>query len=426
MNHDLSGRVGSVLLRFDPRLHPLKDGYMACTGCAACAAICPSSAIRMRPDSEGFSQPCADSESCSDCGLCRETCPVARRTVAEGEIALVQDRLPEIGVYAAWNLDEEVRRSSSSGGVFSVLAEQILARDGCIVGAVFDENLVVKHVVVNTVKGLTRLRGSKYVQSDLSPTVYHQVRWALLQKKTVLFSGTPCQVAGLRTYLHHPFENLFCCDLVCHGVPSPRLLDEYIRYSQNDRTLIGIDFRHKASGWKQFRVRHSYSDSLARSVGIWSDPFMHAFLRDYCLRECCYSCQYSTLSRVGDLTIGDFWSVERRYPEYDRDDRGTSLVLVNTDKGRAWLEASRSSLFVGPADLETALKGNPLLAPRSGKQPLQRLSFYRDLDLIGYEKVIKKYRLHPTSLSRRVIRGVWNRALRLCQLLETREKTHPR
>jgi len=313
-------------------------------------------------------------------------------------------------------MDEDVRRASSSGGVFSVLADDILHQGGVVVGAAFDEQLIVRHVVIDDPADLPRLRGSKYVQSEMQPGLYRHVRDLLDQGRLVLFSGTPCQVAGLRSYLRRPFENLFCCDIVCHGVPSPLLLMRYGEYYKAMGTpLTKITFRDKATGWKAFGVRQHFANGGARFRSTFADPYMAAFRHDYSLREACYGCKFASTTRWGDLTIGDFWDVAKTYPQYDADDKGTSLLLVNTIKGAAWLDECRDRLFVGAADIDTAVAGNPQLT-KANRRPPQRDTFYRDLESIPFRSLIRKYRLRPMSFLRQLaialrrrIRDVLNR-----------------
>ncbi len=392
--------------------HPLGQDRQACTGCAACAARCPRGCIDMSPDEEGFPHPRIRLDECTGCDLCREVCPI--RTP--------RDKPAETGqpleVWAAWHLDEAVRRESSSGGVFTALAEQVLAQGGLVAGAAFDENLVVRHILIDSPAELHRLRGSKYVQSEMMPELYRAMQDALEQGRAVLFSGTPCQVAGARRLLGST-AGLLCCDLVCHGVPSPRLLAGYLEHQRATGCRpTGLSFRDKSSGWKSPSVRLDMEDGSSRLAGMSDDPYTVAFLRDYSLRPACYACRFTCTSRGGDLTIADFWRVSSRYPQYDREDKGTSLILVNTPAGQSWLDACRNSLFLGAAELEAALGGNPMLYKPSHR-PRQRDVFYHDLARLPFDGLIRRYRLHAPSRWRqtlaqgkRRIKRVLRRALR--------------
>jgi len=397
-----------------PSVHPLGEKRDACTGCAACAASCPVSCITMRPDHEGFLQPHIEMTKCTTCGFCTQTCPALLLNPS----VLNETLISSPTVYAAWHLDPEIRRQSSSGGVFSALAENILDKGGVVAGAAFDEHLVVRHILIESSKDLHKLRGSKYVQSDVPLTLYRQIRNHLKQGRSVLFSGTPCQVAGLRGFLRHTYTNLFCCDIICHGVPTPFLLEKYIQAKQKKgNELKAVYFRDKAYGWKKFAMRLVWQQGERCAKAI--DSYLLAFLRDYALRPCCYQCAYTTISRQGDLTIADFWSVAQTYPDFDQDDKGTSLVLANTKKGQAWLVDCQVTLFCGSADLDTAISGNPTLI-RSVRRPAERETFLVDLKKFPFDVIIRKYRLYgPTRVQlmfgfvKRIIKGIGRRLFRL-------------
>jgi len=367
-----------------------------CTGCAACAAACPIGCIKMQPDQEGFFYPVTDTARCTDCGRCQAVCPVRAGNQLS---ALKAPGFPR--VFASWHLDDGIRFSSSSGGVFTALAENVLARGGVVIGAAFDDRLVVRHLAIESSGDLQRLRGSKYVQSEIGDGLYANIKDMLRQGRPVLFSGTPCQVAALRALLSKAYDNLYCCDLVCHGVPSPKLLS---RYTQNAGTrrkaLVHVDFRDKTKGWKRFGMRQRFDDGHSRWFSMWADVYVAAFLRNYSLRPSCYVCPFTQVDRQGDLTLADFWGVGRKYPEYDKDDKGTSLVLVNTQKGADWLKACRSALFLGEADVREAMVNNPMLT-RPSERPVQRNTFYADLENLPNKAFIQKYHIQPPSLIRR-------------------------
>jgi len=369
----------------------------------------------MQPDAEGFLHPKINSAACTECDLCRETCPVSHKeTPAQTERGEEgRGRTPQ--VFAAWHLDEAIRRVSSSGGVFTALAENILTHGGVVAGAAFDDRLVVRHTIIETFADLHRLRGSKYVQSEVSWALLRQIRELLKQDRPVFFSGTPCQVAGLRGFLHRPDQNLFCSDLVCYGVPSPLLLARYVRHHQTQgHPLANISFRDKTIGWKHSGVRQYCQKDGSKFRSLSEDPYMAAFSSNCALRPSCYDCKFASPTRSGDLTIADFWGVAKKYPEYDRDDKGTSLVLANTAKGSAWLDACRADLFVGPADLDTAIAGNPRLVSSSHRPP-QRDTFYRDLNAFSFPALIRRYRLHPPSLFCRILYGIKRRVAATCR-----------
>ena len=333
----------------------LKDKF-ACCGCSACATACPKQCISMREDEEGFLYPSIDKSVCIDCGLCEKVCPVIHQSEA---------RRPQ-KVYAAINPDEAIRLQSSSGGIFSMLARQIIEEGGVVFGAKFNERWEVVHDYCDTLEGLAVFRGSKYVQSAMG-TCYRQVHSFLQEGRNVLFSGTPCQVAGLHRYLHKDYDNLLTVDIVCHGVPSPLVWRKYVEALQSRPkgvagkntvlssslnsipVITGIEFRNKLNGWKKygFVVRgHADGQEACKNTVLKSGTeqsiliqeshgenlFMRGFLHDIYLRPSCYACPAKSGKSHSDITLADYWGIEHQHPEMD-DDKGTSLVLLNTEKG---------------------------------------------------------------------------------------------
>jgi coenzyme F420-reducing hydrogenase beta subunit len=378
----------------------------ACTGCGACAAICSENCITLNPDFEGFLRPFIDFSNCTSCKRCSMTCPILHSV--NFDLQRLSDPMPdEIDtvtghdseiinypvVYAAWNLDDNIRYKSSSGGVFTALAEHILAEEGVVAGAAFDKSLIVRHILIDKTSELNRLRGSKYVQSEINPSLYREIRYLLEKGRKVFFSGTPCEVAGIRRYLKDSYKNLYCCDLICHGVPSPLLFESYLKYSllKGDR-VVGISFRDKTKGWKNSQVCMHLENGKSKLIRVNADPYMSAFLKDYALRPSCYACKFKNTQRESDLTIADFWNVSKKYPNYDLDDKGTSLVLVHNQKGQAWLNACSSKLFIGHADINTAITGNQSLV-QSSPCPSQRSTFYHDVNTMSFTKFIIKYHI---------------------------------
>lgn len=378
--------------------------YNQCTGCGACMEICPLNCIKLLPNEEGFLFPVLDSDKCNNCGLCQRICPI--NLTNESEEDREADASKPIAVYAAWNLDEDIRYASSSGGVFTALAEDVLKQGGIVVGAAFDKNIVLKHAIIDTEDSLERLRGSKYVQSEIPTDLFKKIKDFLNQNRKVLFSGTPCQVAGLQGFLRKSYPNLYCCDLVCHGVPSPLFLEKYVNYHKKPgQYILKLGFRDKREGWKSFGLCMYSSNSSEIFNNLSSDSYLLGFLQNYALRESCYQCKYAKLNRTGDITLGDFWGVEKKYPQYDIDNKGTSLVLINTTKGQRWLDDICSTLFIGEADIDTAVAGNAMLV-RPTKRPQQRDDFYIYLKKLPFSKVVKKYRLFKQSFIDRVIQKV--------------------
>lgn len=299
-----------------------------CCGCSACVHICPKHSIAFKEDCEGFLYPHVDLKTCVDCGLCEKVCPVLNQN---------DERLP-LQTFAAKHRDDEVRMKSSSGGVFTLLAEHILDKGGVVFGAKFNENWEVIHDYVETKEGLAPFRGSKYVQSNIGNS-YKLVEEFLKIGREVMFTGTPCQIAGLKKYLRKDYKNLLTVDFVCHGVPSPMVWKKYLE-EEIDRykaILTHINFRDKSTGWKNFSVILNFAKSksvdfeeksLVMSTVFHENPYMEAFMSNLCLRPSCYACPAKSGKSGADVTIGDFWGIDTIRPDID-DDKGVSLILVN-------------------------------------------------------------------------------------------------
>lgn len=369
-----------------------------CCGCHACQTVCPEASIAMVADEEGFLYPQINRETCNNCGLCEKVCPM--------QAQLPQGDPP--AAYAAWHRDDSIRAESSSGGVFSALMKQTLEQGGVVVGAAFDEALTLRHQFAESEADGVKFRGSKYLQSIIGDT-YRDVRSFLQQGRNVLFSGTPCQVAGLYSYLGKDDDNLLTCDLVCHGVPSPKVFVAYKaalerRYGAN---VTRIAFRRKDCGWKRYSVALSFENATEYRQVFSDDPFMIGFLRDIYLRPSCHDCRFSRLPRVADISLGDFWGVGSHHPEWD-DDKGTSLILLQTQKGLSAFETCQTDMYVFPTNLELGIQSNPCICG-SVAQVGNRSAFFVDLNRIPFEMVIKKYMpLQPLwlKLIRRVITAV--------------------
>ena len=325
-----------------------------CCGCNACVQRCPKHCIVMREDEEGFLYPVVDESSCINCGLCERVCPVLN----QGE-----ERKP-LKVYAAKNKDEEIRMQSSSGGIFTLLAEQIIQEGGVVFGARFDENWEVIHDYTETIEGLAPFRGSKYVQSRIGDT-YQQAESFLKQGRKVLFTGTPCQIAGLKLFLRKDYENLLTVDFVCHGVPSPGVWRKYLEeliarqgdgknsvlshakpsFLNSVRDISRIEFRNKRLGWKKFSFALTLSvpdGHGAKNTVLLSEPynkniFMRGFLADLYLRPSCYACPVKRGKSNSDIILADFWNVDKVLDDID-DDKGISSILINTNLGEECFE----------------------------------------------------------------------------------------
>ena len=351
-----------------------------CTGCSSCSNICPNYCLEMKSDSEGFWYPSLDAAKCVTCDLCKKACPMLQRTEVKNEPL----------AYACRSIDQSVRLASSSGGIFTLLAEQIISNRGVVFGASFNKNFAVMHSYVETMEKLEALRGSKYVQSKIGLS-YKLVKEFLEQGKQVLFTGTPCQIAGLKSYLQQDYDNLFCVDIICHGVPSPKVWQKYVVYRGNcsGALIQRISFRRKDEGWKRYSVSVSFENDTEYLQTHDKDLYMRAFLQDVCLRPSCYSCDFKTLNRQSDITLADFWGIQNVLPEMD-DDLGTSLVLLNSSSGKKMFEDIKNRISYKEVDLNQAITYNPA-AVKSAMQNPKRRSFFNELERLPFNKLVNKY-----------------------------------
>ena len=326
-----------------------------CTGCGACAQSCPQACIHFSEDSRGFSFPTIDQNACIHCGKCRSVCPVLR-TSASGREPIA---------YAAYSSCSDTRAESSSGGIFSELAKLVLSRGGVVFGAAFDKTFSVRHICVENEQDLWRLRGAKYVQSDIG-TCYKEAKNRLNRGQYVLFSGTPCQIAGLHSFLNRQYSNLLSVDIVCMGVPSPTVWQSYMRYREKMDTsgssLIEVSFRSKESGWSryQYSVQCKYADGTLYQVPNQQDLYLQLFTGRYLSRACCTNCNFKGIMRDSDITLGDFWGIWDIAPEMD-DNGGTSVILVHTPTGDSFLQQLGKGIICKKMPLDSAYMQNPAI-----------------------------------------------------------------
>lgn len=317
-----------------------------CCGCSACAQACPKKCIKMLADTEGFLYPTVDNVLCINCGLCEKVCPIIN---AENK----SENL--LSAYAGYINDDTVRLNSSSGGLFTPLAEYVLSQNGVVYGAAFDNNQHVQHIRVDSEEDLNLLRGSKYVQSDINNT-YIEAKYDLDNGIFVLFTGTACQISGLKQYLKKDYNNLLTVDVLCHGVPSPKVWEKYLEEHKKkaSSSVQQTFFRRKNYGWKRYAVELKFSNSTAYLKEFREDSFMKLFLGNICLRPSCYDCKFKALERDSDLTIGDAWGIDQVMPELD-DDKGTSVILVHTEKGQELLGLIINKLVIKQGDVNVLL-----------------------------------------------------------------------
>ncbi len=372
-----------------------------CTLCGACINACPTDAIRLKKQYLDFCYPDIDANLCINCNKCELSCPIL------GEKSKPENGFPI--AFAAQSKNDEVRIRSSSGGAFYEFADKMLKDGGYVCGAVFDEEFHVKHIVSNSKNDVYRMMGSKYAQSDMG-YCYREIKDVLEKGHKVLFSGCPCQVAGLRTFLGKEYRNLLLVELICHGIPSDLMLQMYIGMQERKYSakLTKLEFRNKAKGWHNSSVRMEFSHHRVHSKPITADAYMSGFLGSITLKSACYRCHFRNFTAGSDIILGDFWGAEVELPEDDN--KGMSAILVETGKGLRMLE--RCHLTSLSVQIETVTKYNRNLI-QSAEVNQQREPFYTFAEKNGLEAAIQNYleEGYMQRLKRHVdyaLRCVWN------------------
>ena len=361
-----------------------------CTACGLCSVVCPVACISMEEDQSGFIHPVIDNNRCTHCSACAKKC-----------IALVGKKSSAYPVksYSCWNVDEAVRGQSSSGGIFTAIAETAIEKGGVVFGAEYTAPLTVEHCSADSVDALDGFRGSKY-QPSHAWKAYVEVKTLLKKGKHVLFSGTPCQIAAIQNLTGNP-DNLVCIDIACHGVPSLKILREKCASLGGD--VAWIDFRNKRTGWKDYTcVFHANNgQEIAHEIASESD-FMRGYIANYYIRESCENCTFATMPRSGDISLADCWI--KVHDGTDKEDKGITAVLINSEKGEKLFNSARQKMTLEAISLHHLLKGTPTLT--HGSTPSDRRSlFWHDYMQYGYEKTMKKY-FATEILKRKILRKV--------------------
>ena len=368
-----------------------------CTGCEACKSVCNRNCITMKPDTDGFMYPTINADRCINCHLCEAVCPVINK------IEKKEESYPL--AFAGQNIDDSIRQVSSSGGIFSALAQQIIQGGGVVFGAAFTDDLSVKHIGIYNEAELKLLRGSKYVQSQIGDC-YQLAETELKRGTTVLFTGTPCQIEGLLAYLRKPYENLIAVDLICHGVPSNKVWKEYLNWQrkENKKDIIAADFRNKSKGWIEFSQKIEFIDGTSYIKTAWDDFYMKAFLSNLSLRPSCYCCEFKTANRQSDLTLADLWGIDDIIPGIN-DNKGMSLIIIHSQKGKDLLEKGKEDMFLYQIGFEKAVEHNTTMI-QSVQEHKFRQYFFAKLGKRNFQKLVQES-LEPTYYSR-VIRKLLN------------------
>lgn len=358
-----------------------------CCGCNACGDICSQGAITFHTDIEGFWYPEVDKSKCTDCGLCEKVCPQLH--IAE----LKKNDFEKPECFAAIHKNLEIRFDSTSGGLFSALAENTYKEGGYVGGAIFNDDFSVRQFISSDKSDLSALRSSKYLQSD-AQGFYKAVRDLLRKGNKVLVCGTPCQMAALRAFLMKDYDNLIIVDFICRGINSPKVFRKYLDYLEDrfQSKVVYFKAKNKELGWRQLTSKVVFENGKVLYDTAQTSYFTIGYLQTnvYC-RPSCYECKYKGLPRVSDITVADFWGAEKIVGKELDNDLGTSIVLLNSKKGQSYFDTIRDSIILKQVPLEVVVKGNPALMQPLGKPRVSRDDFYRYLNDNTFGQVAEKF-----------------------------------
>lgn len=370
-----------------------------CIGCGACANVCPKNCIALSADDEGFMYPTVNISLCVDCGLCNAACPV----IGFKPVGVFETPV----VVASYNRELDIVNKSSSGGVFTALATFIISQGGVVYGAAYNKDFCVEHIRVDRFKDVYLFQGSKYLQSNMG-TAYIKAKADLKAGLKVLFSGTPCQIAALKQYLGKPYKDLICVDIICHSVPSPKVWEEYLAQIERNHKakVVSVNFRDKRDSWRRYCLCIALSNGEEVLRTMDSNLYMKAFIEGLSTRESCYSCKFKGQNRGSDITIGDFWGCESVCPEFAYT-KGTSLVLLQSEKGRSVFSAISDKLRVASVETEAALSKNPAYY-QPAKPHARRAEFFERFNSEDFEELVKAL---TASEPKTIANGKWHKNL---------------
>lgn len=357
--------------------------HKLCTGCGACYSICPVNAIIMKDNMEGFFYPEIDDAKCIDCKLCTKNCPI--------------NSAPDVGKFnrisfVARTKDEQLLNKCTSGGIFTTLAKKFIENGYSVFGVIYDDEFNVIHKRITDVEDIDKLAGSKYVQSWLGDT-FKNIKELLDEGNKVLFCGTPCQVAGLYNFLRGGHKNLYLVDLVCHGVPSPKLWKSYLEYIQNkEGKLLDANFRSKKLGYHVSVMEEKFVCGKSVIGSARTNLMSKCFFKNIADRYCCYDCKFKTVERVSDLTIYDSWHASELVENLNDDDKGYTNIIVQSDKGYELINKYlKDCILLYPSKTDVAIKLDGCMAVRSVNIHPDRDYFYQYLNENGIYKTVSKF-----------------------------------
>lgn len=355
-----------------------------CTGCSACYNICPKNCITMEADVEGFVYPKINYSQCIECNLCEKVC----HAINDIEVSTNYDN-PEI--HAAWSLNEEIRINSTSGGVFSELALNVLKSGGYICGAEYNTEHMVEHCIIDAEKELVKIRQSKYVQSDIG-LIYKDIKILLHKNKTILFCGAPCECAGLLSFLGRKYDKLIVVDFVCRGANSPTVYKKFLMKLEDmyQSKVSKVWFKNKTYGWNRFSTKVEFENGKAYLEDRYSDLYMRGYIEaNLYMRLCCSDCKYKTFPRVSDITLADFWGI--KLTDISKDiEKGTSLLMINSNKGSILFNSIKDNIFSEEKTIEDAI-GRNVCIKSSPKPNINKQEFIDRIDDMDILENIKRF-----------------------------------
>ena len=352
-----------------------------CCGCTACKSICPKNCITMKIDREGFRYPIVDYDNCINCGLCERVCPIKNKT--EGQ---------DLGIaYAVRNIDSKVLESSAAGGTFTAISKAIFRINGLVAGVKYTESMEVKHFLANSMKEAEPFRGSKYVQSDLG-SIFEEIKYQLDKGKVVCFSGTPCQISGIKGFLCKDYDNLICIDVVCKGVATPIILKKYIELNEKKygKQIVNLSFRTKDYGYHMSTTKIEFENGdYILSSGEFN-AMMGLFIQNLCLRPSCHECRFKSRKRQSDITIFDCWSYKKLTGKLD-DDKGYTSVWIHSEKGKELFERMKNDIVFSELNLDEIIEADGNMVEKSISPHPNRDKYFDTLISQGLVKAAKKY-----------------------------------
>ena len=374
-----------------------------CTSCFACYNICPKNAIEMKEDKEGFKYPYVNKNKCINCGLCDKVCPVFNKLKNK------EENFHRPKIIAAWSKNEFVRLDSTSGGIFSELAKKVYEKQGYVCGAIYNKNWEVQHYISNDESDLDKLRSSKYLQSDVND-IFKKIKELLDSNEKVMICASPCQIAGLYNFLNKDYDNLITLDFICRGMNSPKIFKGYVKSLEKKykSKVTYIKFKNKKYGWHNFSTKIVFENNKAYYGGRYVDSYMIGYLKyNAFMRPSCYNCKFKDLPRRADITLADFWGIEKINPKLDQN-KGTSMILINSKKGEKIFDEIKKCIKYEEINSEKVFEDNVCMK-ESPLRTKEREEVFKNIDKMSYDELSKNYFPEPSNTQKLKINILNNR-----------------